>query len=166
MRLAHFNLGYSLSESGHLDDAIAEYRRSIECDGGDPVVHANLGLALARAGKMGDAIPSYRRSLELNPRNPAVHADLGEALFGSRACLRGHRPFEKSPGNRSRSADAHNKIGSILGKTGDVAGAIHAPRNSRQTESRIGGIPVQPAYCSGSRTASRKRSTTWKKRWN
>jgi len=115
---AHFNLGFSLSETGDLRGAIAEYRRSTELNPEDAVTYGNLALALAQTGDLNGCIENYRKAAALDSDNPVLLADLGTALFDG-----GHRPegierLEKAVALAPQSADVHNKLGFALAKAG------------------------------------------------
>ena len=76
---AHFNLGYSLSQTGDPRGALAEYRKACDLRPDDPVAFAHFALALAQDGQPDEAIANYRKSLALSA-NGAVEADSGYAV--------------------------------------------------------------------------------------
>jgi tetratricopeptide (TPR) repeat protein len=77
---SHFRLGIILGDRGLVDEAIAEYRRSIEIDPAYPQSHLNLGALLAEKGETTEAIGSFRRALALDPGCAPARLDLAMAL--------------------------------------------------------------------------------------
>jgi Flp pilus assembly protein TadD len=115
---AHFNLGFSLSETGDLRGAIVEYRKSTELSPEDAVTFASLALALAQTGDLDGAIDNYRKAAVLDPANSALHADLGTALAEKGRPAEGIEHLETAVALAPESADAHNKLGFVLVKAG------------------------------------------------
>jgi TolB-like protein/class 3 adenylate cyclase/tRNA A-37 threonylcarbamoyl transferase component Bud32 len=62
---------------GHLDEATALERRSIEIDPLDPVTYSNLGIALYRAGRPEESVAAFRKALELAPERERTHSLIG-----------------------------------------------------------------------------------------
>jgi len=116
---AHFNLGYSLSQTGDLQGALGEYRKSCDLRPDDPVAFANYALALAQDGKPDDAIANYRKSLALNA-NAAVEADLGTLLSEKGAADEGLAHLRKAVEMSPDAADAHSKLAGALMKAGRI----------------------------------------------
>lgn len=121
---AHFNLGYSLNETGQPAEAMAEYRKASELSPDNPIVLANYALALAQSGNLDEAIVNYRKSLALNAGNPAVEADLGVALFDRGQAAEGVEHLRHAVGLDPEFAEGRNKLGFILAKTGQVDEAV------------------------------------------
>jgi Flp pilus assembly protein TadD len=119
---AHFNLGYSLRQTGDLSGALTEYRRACELRQDDPVAFAHLALALAQDGKPDAAIDNYRKSLALNA-NAAVEADLGSLLSENGRTAEGLDHLRKAVVMSPEAADAHSKLAAALVKTGQTAEA-------------------------------------------
>jgi Flp pilus assembly protein TadD len=123
---AHFNLGYSLKQTGDLRGALAEYRKACDLRTDDPVSFANFALALAQDGKADEAIVNYRKSLALNASNAAVEADLGTLLSDKGMTAEGLELLQKAVVLSPEAADAQSKLAAVLVKTGQTAEAtIH-----------------------------------------
>jgi serine/threonine protein kinase/Flp pilus assembly protein TadD len=69
--------GVLAGDLGHLDEAIAMDRRSIELDPLRPISYHNLGQHLLYAGKFNEAQSAFQKSLELAPRRPIAHNRIG-----------------------------------------------------------------------------------------
>jgi Flp pilus assembly protein TadD len=121
---AHFNLGYSLGESGDWNAAAVEYKKAAELVPTEPGVFANLALAQAQLGKLNDSIANYRQALALNPAYPSVEADLGTVLAQSGQTAEGLEHLRKALAANPEQADAHNKLASVLAKMGENTEAI------------------------------------------
>jgi Flp pilus assembly protein TadD len=119
---AHFNLGYSLSQTGDSRGALAEYRLACDLRPDDPVAFAHLALALAQDGKPDEAIVNYRKSLALNA-NAAVEADLGTLLSGKGMTVEGLEHLQKAVALSPEAADAQSKLAAALVKTGQIGEA-------------------------------------------
>ncbi|MGB9458584.1 MAG: tetratricopeptide repeat protein [Bryobacteraceae bacterium] len=115
---AHFNLGFSLSETGDLRGAIAEYRRSSDLNPKQAVTFANLALAQAQTGDLNGAVDNYRKAAALDSTNSPLQADLGAALFENGQHAEGIEHLETAVALAPESAEAHNKLGFILAKEG------------------------------------------------
>ena len=65
---------------GHVEEAIAEGKRSVELDPLSPIINADLGNTLYYARRYDEAIAQYRKTLELDPTFFYTHYNLGEVL--------------------------------------------------------------------------------------
>lgn len=65
---------------GHVDEAIAEGKRSVELDPLSPIINADFGNTLYEARHYDEAIAQYRKALELDPTFFYPHYLLGQAL--------------------------------------------------------------------------------------
>lgn len=75
---ARYNLATELQQAGRFEEAIAEFRVTLELEPGSDV-HNNLGVALFDMGKPAEAIPHYREALLLNPTNLGAHYNMARA---------------------------------------------------------------------------------------
>src|SRR5947207_3178412 len=78
----HNVLGIALTNSGMLDEAIAEFREALRLDPALAAAHWRLGKALASRGRE-DAIEHLRRSVELSPENMDERRDFATALLAA-----------------------------------------------------------------------------------
>jgi serine/threonine-protein kinase len=137
----HFYLGWALAAQRKRDEAIQEWRRTIELDPRLAAVHYNLGMALHGRRKVEEAIQHYRQVLQLEPRFSQaqyIHYNLGkilEAREEMKAALHHYRQaIQLDPG----FAQAHNNLGLVLNATGNVEEAL---RHYRQALTLDPGIP-------------------------
>jgi tetratricopeptide (TPR) repeat protein len=80
MFIAHYCLGNALREKNQLDDAIREYRRTIELNSKYFRAHVNLGVVLSRRNRLDEAIEEYRKAIALDPKSTIAHKNLANAL--------------------------------------------------------------------------------------
>lgn len=71
--IAHF-------EKGHLDDAEADARRSVELDPSDAAAHFQLGTVVLAAGAPKRALASFREAAALLPDEPRIWNNVGVAF--------------------------------------------------------------------------------------
>jgi Tfp pilus assembly protein PilF len=76
---AHAAIANYMLEAGRIDDAIDQYRRSVELDSDSAAVHYGLAFALAQNGKTEEAADEYASSLLIDPHNAKAHLGLGVA---------------------------------------------------------------------------------------
>jgi tetratricopeptide (TPR) repeat protein len=73
-------LATALSQSGHPEEAVPEYREALRLKPDYFSAHLNLGVALRSLKRFDEAIEEYRAALRLNPNNADAHHNLGNAL--------------------------------------------------------------------------------------
>lgn len=68
------------------DEAIAQYKKTLEIDDSFPPVHADLAVTYARTGKRNEAFAEINKAIELNGRLPVYVAIIGDihAKFGEK----------------------------------------------------------------------------------
>ena len=79
--MAYNNLGIALAGRGEVDQAISQYKKSLELNSDDPEGHYNLGTALLKKGQIDEAITQCRDAVRLKPRDPDARVALGNALL-------------------------------------------------------------------------------------
>jgi len=75
------NMGASLLEARHLDEAATLLRVAAVIDPRNAQVENNLAIALLHKGDLGRAAEHARRSVALDPRDAPAHNTLGQVLF-------------------------------------------------------------------------------------
>jgi Tfp pilus assembly protein PilF len=78
--LAYNNRGLAFDRAGRLDDAIADYKRSLAINPHYAEANNNLGQALTQGGRPRDGIELFRAALESDPNLLSAHNNLGNAL--------------------------------------------------------------------------------------
>jgi len=75
------NMGASLLEARHLDEAATLLTVAAVIDPRNAQVENNLAIALLHKGDLGRAAEHARRSVALDPRDAPAHNTLGQVLF-------------------------------------------------------------------------------------
>ncbi len=75
--LAHRNLGAMLYFAGELDQAIKEYKRSLELNPREPMAHNNIGVIYMNRGELDQAASEYNKELINNPNYDNALFNLG-----------------------------------------------------------------------------------------
>lgn len=77
----HMQAGVDAQKQGHLDVAVAEFRKATEIDPNFAEAFLNLGEIYAQMRDYANAIPALKKALDLNPGLDAAHLQLGYALL-------------------------------------------------------------------------------------
>jgi len=64
----HTDRGVMLADRGHLEEAMAEYRKAIGANPWNATAHQNMGAALWQLGDLAQSLRWYEKALELDPR--------------------------------------------------------------------------------------------------
>jgi protein O-mannosyl-transferase len=123
--LAYNNLGHWLDNKGQSDEALENYRKSIEINPNYDEAQNNIGYVLAKKGKPEESIPYYFASLRLNPNRAEVHNNLGNAYADLGKLDEAIAEYQAALKINANYAEAYNGIGISLAKKGDLAGATH-----------------------------------------
>jgi Flp pilus assembly protein TadD len=71
----------SLESLGQHDEAIAQYKISLQLFPGDPAAHYNLAFILMKVNQTTDAIAHFQEAVRLNPKFAEAQSELGNALI-------------------------------------------------------------------------------------
>ena len=66
-------------KGGHLEDAAARLRESLDFRPDDAVLHSDLGALLARLGRFREAVPEFETALRLDPKFETARHNLQAA---------------------------------------------------------------------------------------
>jgi len=109
-----WGLGFTLYHQGHVDEAIANWRKSIELDPNDASAYRLLSGALADQGHLDEAVASQLKAIELEPESAAAHQQLGTLLEAQEhvdeAIASYRRAIELDP----RDEGSYNRLGIAL----------------------------------------------------
>ena len=78
LALVHNALGFGYSNTDKIDDAIAEFKKSVALQPGYVTAWNNLGEAYEKKKELKEAIKCYEESLVLSPNNPTASERLEE----------------------------------------------------------------------------------------
>lgn len=121
----HYDTALEELANGRPAAAVAALRRTLALDPKLVSAHQNLGVALEELGRLEEAEAAYRDALRLDPEYVAALHSLGELLQRgdrleeARQCLQGALSI-----NPTRLL--HARLGAVLWRLGDSAGALQA----------------------------------------
>jgi tetratricopeptide (TPR) repeat protein len=137
--LAYNNLGYFLDHEGKVDEALANYQKSVDINPNYDEAQNNLGYALAEKGRHAEAVTHYIAALTVQPKLAEAHNNLANALSelgkSDEALSEYQRALELNP----EHADAHNNIGIALAMRGRYDEAVAHLKEA---------IRLRPSYAS------------------
>jgi superkiller protein 3 len=116
--LAYNNRGVALFHEGRLDDAIADYQRSLEIFSDYPEANNNLGDALAKKGRREEAIAYYRKAISVAPKLAHAHNNLANALSDEGAIAEAFEHYETALRLKPGDPMMLNNYGAALGMAG------------------------------------------------
>ena len=105
---------------GQPAEAVSQYERLIDRDGGSTDVHNGLGIALASEGKTQEGIKHFREALKLDPRSPETNHNLASALLNEGKVQEAIGHFRLVLAIDPRMAEAHNGLGMALQAHGEL----------------------------------------------
>jgi tetratricopeptide (TPR) repeat protein len=113
--LACENLGYALSKTGQVNEAMPYFQKAVELQPHNPVAYFNLGNVLFQNGRLDEAIAHYRKAVELKPDNAAAHNNLGYALAKKGQLDEAIRQYHEALRLKPDVAEASNNLVGALG---------------------------------------------------
>jgi tetratricopeptide (TPR) repeat protein len=134
---AHMNWGCLLAEQGKLDEAVVQFRQSVElAPDSAPDAYYNLALALSRQGKNDEAMANLRKAVQVEPNLVFAHIKLA-ALLAERddvdeAILHFRRAIEIEPD----TALPYQQIAQLLRKKGKTVEAAGYDERGRKASRR------------------------------
>jgi tetratricopeptide (TPR) repeat protein len=78
--VVHNSYGSALAATGHLGQAIAQYRKATALAPDYPDAHNNLASALVQGGRTDEAVAEFEKALALKPDFAEAHSGLGGVL--------------------------------------------------------------------------------------
>lgn len=122
--LAYNNRGYALYAAGRMDEAMADYRRSLEINPGYADAGNNLAHALAERGQPMAAIPLYRAALAAKPGQREIMVNLANALSDVGQLDEATQLYESVLQREPGHVNALNGLGVALAQRGRVDEAV------------------------------------------
>jgi len=118
------NLAKAYADEGHLKNAIAEYKKSIEISPFNEIAHFNLGVTYGKMGLTNDAEIEYKNVIQLNNNNPHAHNNLGNIYEDRHLLDNAMAEYKLSASIDPESPITHNNIGNVYVKKGSFDDAI------------------------------------------
>lgn len=89
-------LAMAEAANGKLNQAIADFKKSIQLGDSSPSTYYNLGLAFIEARQVEDAIQEFRKAIQADPNYHPAHYALGVALMRSGRAAEASKVFEEA----------------------------------------------------------------------
>ncbi len=121
---AHHDLGMALAEVGRVDEAIDEYRQSLELRADQADVHYDLAQTLAEKGDLEAEFRHLSEALRLDPEYAEAHNDLSLVWAGKGDYKKELWHLQEALRLQPEYAEAHNNMGVLLASRGDLDEAI------------------------------------------
>jgi tetratricopeptide (TPR) repeat protein len=142
--LRHDAVAGLLFDAGRLDEAIAQYQRSLALNPSSASTHYNLGIAYSARGRRSDARAEFEEALRLDPDYAQAHNNLGAILFLAGEFGEATTQYRRAIALRPDHVDAHANLGAVLSATGRLDAAIVEFRRALalepDTASALGGL--------------------------
>jgi len=122
--LSYFYLGGLYHEKGMLDEAKANYFKSLQIDPAFAEAHYNIGVTLAWQGNFNEAIAQFTESLRINPGIAKAHNNLGGVLVRQGKVSEAVEHFTKALWLQPDLDDAHYNLGMVSSQQGKLDEAI------------------------------------------
>ena len=120
----HRKKGALLTQQGHYDEAIIEFRVALRLMPDLDGAHLGLGAALQGKGNLEEAIAEYRALLKRHPNDPAAHNNLGSALQRKGDVDAAIDEYRTAIQFRPEDALTHFNLGTALSTKGQLDDAI------------------------------------------
>jgi WD40 repeat protein/tetratricopeptide (TPR) repeat protein len=159
--VGYHRLGTCLRRQGHLDEAIAAFRKAIALspryapprpgprgplpNPGYAPAHAELAEALAAKGDLQEAVKVLRQAAQVNPRDSRIWYGLGKVYADLGADGEAAAAFRETLRVRPTYAEAHCELGFALQRQGKVAEGLESLRRGHDLGSKTPGWPYPSA---------------------
>ena len=134
------NLGAVLFQEGNVDEAVAEFQKTLQINPDDAKAYVNLGLALCRKGNVDEGITQYQKALQIDPDSVEAYVNLGNALLKKGEVDAAIAQYQQTLRINPDYADAYNDLGFALCQKGNVDEAITQYRQALQINPNLAQI--------------------------
>jgi len=121
---AYIGLGQVCEKQGQIEEAIANYQKSIDVFSRDYTPHLRIAEVRTRQGRNDEAIEHYRRAMEIESEDPQMLNALGQLLAKKGDLNEAKELFQKAIACYGPFAGAHNNLGKVLASQGRIDDAI------------------------------------------
>ena len=145
--IVNTDLGWCLMAAGQWNDAVAQFRKTLEFDPNSVSARRGLGIALGETGQHADAIGELKRALELSENSPVILGHLGaaHAKAGDRAAADG--VLRQLSGLAAREYVPSSSLATVYAALGDKTRALDAlDKAYLEHDFGITQIPIAPWF--------------------
>lgn len=122
--LAHENLAGLYFQNGQMDEAIAQFQRSLEIQPRNEFAHNSLGIVFVRLGRVDEAIVQFQEAVDTEPNEVDAHNNLATLLLQKGRVDEAMVHFRKMLEIEPNNAYASGQLGRALLQKGQVDEAI------------------------------------------
>lgn len=123
---AHMERGQRLYDQGQVNEAIAEWQKTIRLAPQAARAHHQLGVAWRDRGEQTKAIAAFREALRLEPDNATTYVQLARALEVAGDTPGALEAYHAALRLVPSAPYVHNRLGHLLATEGDWSGAAQA----------------------------------------
>ena len=117
-------LGESLHDAGEHEQAVAEFRRSIQLRPSEASTYAKEGICLVELGKLDEAQTTFEEMRKLDPRAPEATNGLGTVALQRGRLDEARRDYLETLQNNPRDVAARVGLAAIAERSGNAAEAL------------------------------------------
>jgi len=135
----------SLESLGRHDEAIAQFKISLQLDPGDPAAHYDLGFILMKVNQTAEAIAQFQEAVRLKPEFAEAQSELGNALIQAGKIEEGIPHYQEALRLRPDFAQAQYYLGIAFFNLGQYekareqfAGAIRLNPDFAEAHNNLG----------------------------
>ena len=121
---AHMERGQRLYDQGQVNEAIAEWQKTIRLAPRAARAHHLLGVALRDRGEQTKALAAFREALRLEPDNATAYVQLGRVLEATGDASGALEAYRAALQLVPSAPYVHNRLGHLLAARGDWSGAV------------------------------------------
>jgi superkiller protein 3 len=108
--LVNYNLGNAYMQKGKYDQAIFEFKRTLQLQPNHGRAYNNLGRIYVMQGRLNEAIAAFKQAVDINPGNAKAYNNLGSAYLMQGDVENAIRVIKRSLTINPSNADAHNNL--------------------------------------------------------
>jgi tetratricopeptide (TPR) repeat protein len=129
--IAHNNLGDAFYQQGRMNEAIAQFQKTLAIDPNNPEANYDLGNAFFQQGRMDEAIAQFQKTLAINSSDmdvhynyADVHNNLGNVFLRQGRMDEAVAQFQTALAINPKDANTHYNLGNAFRQQGGVNEAI------------------------------------------
>jgi tetratricopeptide (TPR) repeat protein len=138
-------LGRALLRKGETPGAIAQLRKAVELEPGNPVHHVHLGAALERSGSPAEAVEAYRAAAAADPKHVDAHERLALLYAGNGRFEEAAAAYEKAISAAPRVTRFRIALADCRARLGKYDDALRGYREVLRTDPAAKQVPYKVA---------------------
>lgn len=108
--LVHYNLGNAYMQNGKYDEAIFEFKRTVQLQPNYDKAYNNLGKIYVMQERLNEAIAAFKQAVAINPGNAKAYNNLGSAYFMKGDVESAIAAIKRSLAINANNANAHSNL--------------------------------------------------------